>query len=281
MLLLNAEQQGNEMFTSVINWFTTNGLNAVQKIIVAAIIIWAGFKFIKFLKNKLQKIFLKHNLDATLQPVILSTVSIVLKILLILAIIGYVGIPMTSFVALLGAVGLAFGMALSGTVQNFAGGILILVFRPFKLGDYIATNGFEGTVISIKIFSTTIVTVDNKEIILPNGTLSAGNITNYSAMPERRVDVKLQVAAGEKVDLATIERELLEICKKSDQIIDIPAPMVVFSIGPGTITIETRAWCKTAHYWDVVGFLNREIYDYNVRKQFPCPYTVIDWLKKE
>ncbi|MBQ9254589.1 MAG: mechanosensitive ion channel family protein [Bacteroidales bacterium] len=281
MLLLQAEATGNEIFKNIVNWFTTNGLNAVQKIVIAIIVLWIGFKVIGFVKRKLQASFEKHTLDATLRPVIISIVTVALKILLIIAVISYIGIPMTSFVALLGAAGLAFGMALSGTIQNFAGGILILVFRPFKLGDYIATQGFEGTVMSIKIFSTTINTVDNKEITLPNGSLSAGNITNYSAMENRRVDIKLQVAAGNNVNLQKIEADIKAICAQNVQILQTPETSVWFHIGPGTVTIETRAWCKVGDYWTVYDYLQRAIYDYNVREGLPCPYTVIDWLKKQ
>lgn len=281
LLAVSAEDAGNDIFRNIITWCTSNGMTAAQKILIALIILWLGFKLIRIIKKRMERAFQKHNLDVSLQPIIANIVNIALKILLLIVVIGYLGIPMTSFVALLGAAGLAVGMALSGTIQNLAGGILILVFRPFKLGDYIAAQGFEGTVQSIKIFSTTINTVDNKLITLPNGALSAGTISNYSTMATRRVDVKLQVAAGEDVKIDEIEKDLLEICAKCDKIVESPAPSIWFSIGPGTVAIETKAWCNSADYWTVYDYLHRAIYNYNVSKGFPCPYTVVDFLKKQ
>ena len=250
MLLLQAisTSDPNSIVNSIVNWFTQNGLDAVKKIVIGLIILYIGFRLIKFLKKKLAHAFERKNVDATLRPVITSTVSIALKIMLVIAVIGYIGIPMSSFIALLGAAGLAVGMALSGTIQNFAGGIIILVFRPFKLGDYIATQGMEGTVQGIKIFSTTILTVDNKLITLPNGTLSSGNVTNYSTMDKRRVDVRLEVAADEKVNIEKIEKDLLEIAYKSELTLKTPATTIWFRIGPGTVAIDTKAWCESKDY---------------------------------
>ncbi len=282
MLLLQAisTSDPNSIVNSIVNWFKQNGLDAVKKIVIGLIILYIGFRLIKFLKKKLAHAFERKNVDATLRPVITSTVSIALKIMLVIAVIGYIGIPMSSFIALLGAAGLAVGMALSGTIQNFAGGIIILVFRPFKLGDYIATQGMEGTVQGIKIFSTTILTVDNKLITLPNGTLSSGNVTNYSTMDKRRVDVRLEVAADEKVNIEKIEKDLLEIAYKSELTLKTPATTIWFRIGPGTVAIDTKAWCESKDYWALYDYLHRAIYNYNVENNLPCPYTVIGKYEK-
>ncbi|MBR1625869.1 MAG: mechanosensitive ion channel family protein [Bacteroidales bacterium] len=277
MLFLQATAAGdpNNMVNSVINWFTQNGLDAVKKIVIGLIILYVGFKIIKFIRKKLSKAFEKQSLDETLRPVITSIVSIALKIMLIIAVIGYVGIPMSSFIALLGAAGLAVGMALSGTIQNVAGGIIILVFRPFKLGDYISTQGIEGFVESIKIFSTTVRTWDNKLITLPNGTLSGGNVTNFSTMDKRRVNVTLQVAGDKKVVIDKIEKDLIDIAYKHEMTLKDPAPVVWVSIGPGTISFDLRAWCKGEDYWILLGYLERAVYDYNIKENLPCPYTVL------
>jgi len=277
MLLLQATAAGdpNNLVNSIINWFTQNGLEAVKKIIIGLIILYVGFKIIKFVRKKLEKAFEKQKLDTTLRPVVTSIVSITLKVLLIIAIIGYIGIPMSSFIALLGALGLAVGMALSGTIQNVAGGIIILVFRPFKLGDYIATQGVEGIVESIKIFSTVIRTWDNKVITLPNGTLSGGNVTNFSTMEKRRVNVSLEVAADKKVIIDKIEKDLIDIALKNENTLRDPSPSVWISVGAGTVTIDLRAWCKGENYWTLLGYLQREVYNYNIREDLPCPYTVI------
>lgn len=277
MLLLqtNASSESYNIINSIITWFTQNGLDAVKKIVVALILLYIGFKIIKLLTKRLSKTFEKQSLDATLRPVIISIVSITMKIMLIIAVIGYIGIPMSSFIAVLGAMGLAVGMALSGTIQNVAGGIIILVFRPFKLGDYISTQGIEGFVESIKIFSTVVRTWDNKLITLPNGTLSNGNVTNYSTKEKRRVSVTLQVAADKKVVIEKIENDLIAIANKHEKTLTNPAPNVWVSIGPGTVAFDVRAWCKGEDYWTVLSHLEREIYAYNIREELPCPYTVI------
>jgi small conductance mechanosensitive channel len=277
MLLLQATAAGdpNNIVNSVINWFTQNGLEAVKKIVIGLVILYIGFKIIKFLRKKLAKAFEKQKLDATLRPVVTSIVSITLKVLLIIAVVGYIGIPMSSFIALLGAAGLAVGMALSGTIQNVAGGIIILVFRPFKLGDYIATQGVEGFVESIKIFSTVIRTWDNKVITLPNGTLSGGNVTNYSTMEQRRVNVSMEVASDKKVIIDKIEKDLIDIALKHEKTLKDPSPSVWITIGAGVVTFDLRAWCKGEDYWTLLGFLQREVYNYNVKEDLPCPYTVI------
>ena len=277
MLFLQATAAGdpNNLVNSVINWFTQNGLDAVKKIVIGLLILYIGFKVIKLIRKRLAKAFEKRGLDATLRPIITSIVSISLKVMLIIAVIGYIGIPMSSFIALLGAAGLAVGMALSGTIQNVAGGIIILIFRPFKLGDYISTQGLEGFVESIKIFSTVIRTWDNKLITLPNGTLSSGNVTNYSTMEQRRVNVTLQVAGDKQVVIDKIEKDLIDITCKSELTLKDPAPTVWVTIGPGTISFDLRAWCKGNDYWTLLGYLQREVYNYNVREGLPCPYTVL------
>lgn len=280
MLLLSTtvktENAPFDIINSIIQWCTQNGLSAIQKILIAVIVLWVGFKLIKFLKKRVKKTFDKNNLDATLRPVILSIISIGLKVLLIISIIGYLGIPMTSFIALLGAAGLAVGMALSGTIQNFAGGILILVFRPFKLEDYIATQGFEGTVKSIKIFSTVINTVDNKVVTLPNGTLSSGNITNYSAMGQRRMTISPVMALG--TDVEKVKEGIRTIIEKNEKILKEPAYDLVTIINNGSVSLDVRVWCQTPDYWPVNDYLNREIYNYLRENNIPAPYTRVDLI---
>lgn len=275
---VKAENAPSDIINGIIQWCTQNGMSAIQKIVIALVVLWVGFKVIKFIKNKLKKAFDKHNLDPTLRPVILSIVSIGLKILLIIALIGYLGIPMTSFVAILGAAGLAVGMALSGTIQNVAGGIVILVFRPFKLGDYIATQGYEGTVTSIKIFSTVINTTDNKVITLPNGTLSGGNITNYSTMGERRVTVSPVMALG--TDVEAVKQGVKTIIEANDKIFkDSKPPALVTVINNGSVSLDIRVWCKTSDYWDVNDYLNKEVYNYLRKENISAPYTRVDIMK--
>lgn len=272
-----AETAPFDIINSVIQWCTQNGLSAIQKVIIAVVVLWVGFKLIKFLKKRVRKIFDKNNLDPTLRPVILSIISVGLKVLLIISIIGYLGIPMTSFIALLGAAGLAVGMALSGTIQNFAGGILILVFRPFKLEDYISTQGFEGTVKSIKIFSTVINTVDNKVVTLPNGTLSAGNIINYSAMGQRRITVSPVMALG--TDVEKVKEGIRSIVESNEKILKEPAYDLVTIINNGSVSLDVRVWCATSDYWPVNDYLHKEIYNYLRENNISAPYTKVDIMK--
>src|SRR5690554_2549415 len=178
------------------------------KLLIALIILIVGWKLISILKNGLNKVFIKRDLDPSLRPFFISIVSVGLKVLLILSVVGTVGIPMTSFIALIGAAGLAIGMAFSGTLSNVAGGIILLIIRPFKVGDYIATQDYEGTVKSILIFNTILTTVDNKVVIIPNGALATGNIINYSAMEDRRLDIVVSVEHG--VDIIAYSRELFK-----------------------------------------------------------------------
>lgn len=269
----------NTFVNSVLQWFTSNGLDAVKKIVVAIILLWLGFKLIKFFKRKLETLFDKRNLDVTLRPVLLSIITIVLKVLLIIAVISYIGIPMTSFVALLGAAGLAVGMALSGTIQNVAGGIIILVFRPFKIGDYIQTQNYDGTVEVIHIFSTVIRTFDNKLITLPNGTLANSNITNHSTKPTRRIAVDLQVASGQAVNLEKIDKDLIALAKQNPLAISSPEPSTMITIGPGSVTIRLVAWCNTDDYWTFLNQMQIAVYNYNLKENLPCPYTVVGMLK--
>lgn len=168
MLLLNANSFSWE---DVMGFLKTICFEFGPKLIVACIILWAGFKLIKFLVKKLEKGFEKKNLDLSLRPFLISLISILLKVLLILTVIGYLGVEMTQFTAILASCGVAIGLALSGTLQNVAGGVVLLVLRPFRVGDYIESNGFEGTVKEIMIFTTTLVTTDNKVITIPNGAL--------------------------------------------------------------------------------------------------------------
>jgi len=179
------------------------------KVLVALVIYFVGAWLIRRFKNVIAKAFTRRGADATLTSFIQSLVTAVLWIILIMVMIGTLGINTTSLAALLAAGGMAIGMAMSGTVQNFAGGIMLLAFKPFKAGDYIEAQGYAGTVKEINIVSTKITTFDNKLIILPNGALSNGTINNYSANPVRRIDLRVDVAYG--CDAAAVKEKLLQI----------------------------------------------------------------------
>lgn len=184
---------------------------------VAIIVFYVGKFIIKKLYRIVDTIFLKRKIDRSLATFILSLIRIVLYVILIITVIGILGIETSSFLALFASAGVAIGMALSGTLQNFAGGVLILLLKPYKIGDYIEAQGFAGTVKEIQIFSTIINTTDNKQIIIPNGPLSTSSINNYSKEDYRRVDWEVSIAYGDSVELA--KKTILEILNSDDRIV--------------------------------------------------------------
>jgi small conductance mechanosensitive channel len=168
------------------------------------------------------------------------------------------GIHMTSFIAVLGALGLAVGMALSGTLQNFAGGVMLLIFKPFKVGDYIEAQGYSGSVKEIQIFNTILNTPDKKTIIIPNGGLSTNAMTNYSTEPLRRVDFTFGIGYGDDIDKA--RKIILDVIAQDQRILKDPAPFVgVVSLGDSSVNLTTRVWANAADYWNIFFFLNETV----------------------
>lgn len=248
------------------------------KLIIACIILYVGFRLIRFLTKRICKVFEKRNLDVSLRPFLLSVVSIGLKILLILTVVGYLGVEMTQFTAIIASAGVAIGLALSGTLQNVAGGVVLLVLRPFRVGDYISAMGYEGTVKSILIFHTTLITVDNKVITLPNGALSSGSMINYSRMDTRRIDLNFKLAHG--VDLNAVSAAIIAIAKEDKRIFTDPVPVVIPTISDLSVLVDLRFWCKTDDYWDVLADINKNVYDYLVKDKIALPYSKIDIIKQ-
>lgn len=248
------------------------------KLIIACIILYVGFRLIRFLTKRIGKVFEKRNLDVSLRPFLLSVVSIGLKILLILTVVGYLGVEMTQFTAIIASAGVAIGLALSGTLQNVAGGVVLLVLRPFRVGDYISAMGYEGTVKSILIFHTTLITVDNKVITLPNGALSSGSMINYSRMDTRRIDLNFKLAHG--VDLNAVSAAIIAIAKEDKRIFTDPVPVVIPTISDLSVLVDLRFWCKTDDYWDVLADINKNVYDYLVKDKIALPYSKIDIIKQ-
>lgn len=248
------------------------------KLIIACIMLYVGFRLIRFLTKRIGKMFEKRNLDVSLRPFLLSVVSIGLKILLILTVIGYLGVEMTQFTAIIASAGVAIGLALSGTLQNVAGGVVLLVLRPFRVGDYISAMGYEGTVKSILIFHTTLITVDNKVVTLPNGALSSGSMVNYSIMDTRRIDLNFKLAHG--VDLNAVSAAIIAIAKEDKRIFADPLPIVIPSISDLSVLIDLRFWCKNADYWDILADMNKNVYNYLVREKIALPYSKIDIINQ-
>ena len=234
------------------------------KLVFALILYFIGAWLIRKSKKFIARVFTRRGADATLTSFMQSLVTAVLWILLIMFMIGTLGINTTSLAALLAAGGMAIGMAMSGTVQNFAGGLMLLAFKPFKAGDYIEAQGFAGVVKSINIVSTKIVTLDNREVILPNGALSNGTINNYSANPLRRIDLTVNVSYGS--DAEAVKAELMRIIGENEKILNAETtgaqdPTVVLSdLKDSAVEFLVRVWVRSSDIREVRYALTEAIY---------------------
>jgi len=230
-----------------------------SRVLLALITLVIGWWLINKVTQKLGALLALRNADLALQGFISTLANIILKILLIVSVASMIGIETTSFVAAIGAAGLAIGLALQGSLANFAGGVLILLFRPFRIGDWIEAQGVAGTVDSIQIFHTVIRTGDNKTVIVPNGNLSNGIITNTNRQPTRKV--VFDVGVDYQADLQKA-REVLLALAKDERVLADPAPeAVVSTLGDSSITVSLRIWVKTADYWGVMFMLNEHARD--------------------
>jgi len=219
-------------------------------VITALVILIVGLFAIKFIVNSSRKIMNKRGVDITLQKFLLNLGSWILKILLFITVISQLGVATTSFAAIVAAAGLAVGLALQGSLANFAGGVLIMIFRPIKIGDLIEAQGEIGVVKEIEIFTTKLTGLSNKEIIIPNGSLSNGNIVNYSTEGTRRVD--LVVGVSYDSDIKQTKDVLMNILTSNDKVLKDPKPSVtVLTLADSSVNFAVRPWCKTEHYWDV------------------------------
>ena len=243
------------------------------KLLAVAVIVFIGRWLIGKVDRFLKRIFERKDVEISLAGFLRNIVKVVLYLIVFLMAIGTLGIKTTSFAAILAAVSLAIGMALSGTLQNFAGGVIILLLRPFKVGDYIQAQGFEGTVKSIQLFNTLLNTADHKTILLPNGALSTGSINNYSSETRRRVDIKIGLAYGN--DIAEARKVILELLAKESRILkDTEPKIIVTSLGDSAVNVDVRVWVEKADYWDVLFSLNEQIYNTimaHPNLEFPFP----------
>ncbi len=226
--------------------------------IVAIVLLLAGFWIIKKIVKAIKKVMVKSKVDDTLIPFLLSLVSMSLKILLVISVISYFGIPMTSFVALIAAAGLAVGMALSGTLQNFAGGVILLIIKPFKVGDFIEAQGYMGVVNEIQIFNTILTTTDNKRVIIPNGGLSTGALVNYSSEKTRRVDLVFGIGYGDDIDKA--KEIIASVMNKHKAVLSSPEPFIgVIELADSSVNLVTRIWVNAADYWDLFFYMQEYV----------------------
>ncbi len=219
--------------------------------VIGAILVWIlGSWTIKIFVRGLKAMFKKTSIDLSLQPFLVSLAQIGLKLLLAITVLGMLGIQMTSFIALLGAAGLAVGMALSGTLQNFAGGVMILIFKPFGVGDLIESQGYLGVVKEIQIFVTILLTPENKTVILPNGAVANGEITNYATEGTMRVDLNFGIGYGDSI--AEAKKILYDLMAQHEKVLNTPAPFVgVLELGDSSVNLAVRPYAKPQDYWQV------------------------------
>ncbi len=250
-------------------------------LIKACLVFMVGKLFISLVNKLVQRILLRRNIDPSVKSFLGSLVNAVLMVLLIVSVVGALGIQTTSFAALLASAGVAVGMALSGNLSNFAGGLIILLFRPYKVGDYVEALGAQGTVKAIQIFHTVLVTVDNKVIHIPNGSMSSGVVTNYSTMEKRRVDLTYGVEYD--TDFQKVKQVLDDIFAHDERILNDPAaPQILLSaLADSSVNITVRLWVKGVDYWGVYFDTNRTVYERFNQEGIGFPFPQVTVHKAE
>ena len=244
--------------------------------LIKVLLIWfVGRWLLKKLSRLLKRILEKHVDNVSVRSFVISLLDMEVMVVLILMIIGVLGIDTSSFIAIFASAGVAIGMALSGTLQNFAGGVMILLFRPFKVGDYIEAQGVAGTVKEIQIFNTMITTPDNKVLLLPNGPVSTGIINNYSREPLRRVDFTFSISYGD--DFNKAKEVLLALVAEDERVLTEPAaPFVELgALAASSIDLTVRLWCKQEDYWKIKFDLNRKVYETFPKHGLNFPYQTL------
>lgn len=245
------------------------------QLVGAVIALIIGLLVIKQITSGFKKLLAKRDVDESLRPFLTGLVNALLKALLLVSILGMVGIEMTSFVAILGAASLAVGMALSGTLQNFAGGVLILIFRPYKVGDWVDMQGYSGTVNSISIINTVLKTPDNKTILIPNGPISTGSLTNFSTEERRRVDWTVGIGYGDDIDQA--RKVMLDILTPDERVLKDPAPFIkVSALADSSVNFTVRVWVEAKDYWPLYFDFNEAVYKRFNEEGINIPFPQMD-----
>lgn len=246
-----------------------------KNIVLALIAYFVGRWIFKKLSQLATRIMVRRNVDISLRTFLTSLINITTTLLLAVIVIGILGVDTASFIAVFASAGVAVGMALSGTLQNFAGGVMILLFKPFKVGDVIEAQGYTGTVKAIQIFSTLLTTPDNQVIIIPNGGLATGTLKNISKEDLRRVDWTASIAYGADYDQAKATLE--QILKSDERVLQTPAPFIALvKLADSSVDLTVRAWVKASDYWGVYFSVNEAIYKEFGRKGIEIPFPQMD-----
>jgi len=260
---------------SIIEQVVTLAVSYGPKVIGVIIVFILGKWLISLFSNWFEKLLNKKGTDESLKPFLKQLVNTLLQVLLLISVLGMLGIEMTSFIAILGAAGLAVGMALTGTLQNFAGGVMILLFKPYKVGDVIEAQGFLGSVFEIQIFNTILKTPDNKTIIIPNANLSNSSMINYSTEGKRRVDWTIGVGYGSDIDKT--KKIIKDLCDNESRILKEPEVFIALSeLADSSVNFVVRGWVNSADYWDVFFKMNENIYKTFEKEGINIPYPQLD-----
>lgn len=270
----------SEHLEKVLQKLIDMGFAAGKNILLAIVVYIAGRFIIKLINRLMLRTFARRKVELSVQTFLKSFINILLTIILIVSVISVLGINTTSIAALLASAGVAVGMALSGNLQNLAGGLIILVFKPYKVGDYIEAQGTQGTVREIQIFHTIVTRPDSTLAYVPNGAMSSGLITNYSRNELRRLDFVVGVDYG--VDVSRVEEITRRIVDNNPLVLSDPAPFIaVDALAESSVNVLIRVWSKTTDYWKLYYDLRREIYDTYNREgiDFPFPQQTVHIAK--
>ena len=259
---------------TLLNQAISLGVNAGKSILLAIVIFVVGRYVIKLINKLIANMLERRRVEPTIQSFLKSFTNILLTILLVITVISALGVNTTSFAALLASAGVAIGMALSGNLQNLAGGIILLLFKPYKVGDFIDAQGISGIVQEIQIFHTIIQTVDNKQIYIPNGALSSGSVTNYSVKELRRVDWTVSVEYG--TDVEKVQTTLMNLIEADNHILKDPAPFIALKeLAASSVDFTVRVWVKGTDYWGVFFDMNKQVYEEFNRQGISFPFPQI------
>lgn len=279
MILLDVLASSSRL-EKMINSLVEQGSHLGWTIIKAILVFIVGRFVIQMINKLVRRILTKRDFDPSVKTFVGSLVNVTLMILLIISVVGALGVQTTSFAALLASAGVAVGMALSGNLSNFAGGLIILLFKPYKVGDYIESQGVGGTVREIQIFHTILLTPDNKNIYIPNGSLSSGVVTNFGKEPTRRVDWTFGVEYG--CDYEHVKSVIESVLAQDARILNEPAPFIALSaLADSCVNVVVRAWVKSPDYWGVYFDTNKAVYaTFNARGiGFPFPQLTVHQAK--
>ena len=280
MILLEVVETGTKL-SRVLDSLVEQGAALGWTLIKALLVFIVGRFLISMINKLVQRVLLKRNIDPSIKTFVGSLIHIILMILLIVSVVGALGVQTASFAALLASAGVAIGMALSGNLSNFAGGLIILIFKPYKVGDFIEAQNLSGTVREIQIFHTVLTTTDNKVIYIPNGSLSSSAVINYSYQQVRRIDWTFGVEYG--TDYAKVKGVLEEILEKDERILQEPAaPFIAMSqLADSSVNYVVRVWVNSPDYWNVYYDITRIVYErFNAEGiGFPFPQLTIHQAK--